>query len=532
MQNNIFLRNNKGFSWYSKNNFFVKGYLFDNQENYYENGNLLKFFSDIFDKKSFIEKINNANGVFTVLIKKNNEIFIASDTSRMFPLFYCYINNSICVSDDIVFLKNKFNFSEIDNFSANAFLTSGHTMGNKTLFEGIKQVQSNEYLIFKDNKLKNRGFFFSYSIKTLNNSTYTKLKEQTTKLFDKTFERLVKSLNNRHVALPLSGGYDSRLIATMLKKYNYNNVTCFTYGKKGLKETEVSRMVAEKLSYKWYFIEYSENLTKNFITDKLKEYANFVGKYSSMPMFQEYFAVKYLKDNKLIPENSIFIPGHSGDLLGGSQYMKVFDENVTVDQIPDLLFKKKFFFNKTPLKYKTKIKKIIKTMIEDFNEKPEQYYAYSLIEDFDIKEKIAKFIINSSSVYNYFGYEHRLPYWDKEMLLFFRDIPLEYKKMKLLYDEVLKNEYFSAYNVNFKTELQPTNKQVQIQKIKDIIKKFLPQSCKNKLIKRNDWLNSYLVSKQLKADLNKKKIKFNNKIYSNNSIYIQWYLKNVINKML
>jgi asparagine synthase (glutamine-hydrolysing) len=58
--------------------------------------------------------------------------------------------------------------------------------------------------------------------------------------------------------VPLSGGLDSRIIVAMLKRLGVEDVICFTYGKKGNREAEISRQVAEALGYRWYFVEYTK----------------------------------------------------------------------------------------------------------------------------------------------------------------------------------------------------------------------------------------------------------------------------------
>ena len=119
----------------------------------------------------------------------------------------------------------------------------------------------------------------------------------------------------------------------MLKKHQYKNVICFTYGNKNSFEIENSKKVAKALGFKWFFIEYNSKLIEGYLnTNEFKEYAHFAGKLSSMPYLQEYFAVKYLQKEKIISDDAIFIPGFAGDLLGGSQFLKVIPENLQTDE--------------------------------------------------------------------------------------------------------------------------------------------------------------------------------------------------------
>ena len=260
----------------------------------------------------------------------------------------------------------------------------------------------------------------------------------------------------------------------MLKKHNYKNVICFTYGRKDSFEIENSKKTAKVLGFKWHFIEYNAKLIKGYLkTETFKNYAHFAGKYSSMPYLQEYFAVKYLKENNLIDEKAVFIPGFAGDFLGGSQFIKVIPKNLKSMEIVNLIFKKKYklrqFSSSKQKEIKEEIKKTLLTFDADFTKK----IPPTVFEDFDLKEKIAKYIFNSASIYTFFGYQHRFPFWDKELLEFFKKIPQEQKQLKVLFDDVLINHYFKPFNVYFEKELVPDKKKLTIQKIKDTVKPLL-----------------------------------------------------------
>ncbi|GGK47200.1 MULTISPECIES: asparagine synthase C-terminal domain-containing protein [Flavobacteriaceae] len=530
----IFLKNNRGFHWYSNQSIYIKGSFFDSKNNYYEKENLISFFTNIKSDAQFIKKIKEINGIFTVLIKLNNKTLIASDTTRVFPLFYTFINTELFLSDNVEYLKEKFNLQEINKNSSNEFLASGYTLGNKTLLNNIFCLQSNEYIIFANNTITKRDFFFSYATKKVNNSEYSKLRKQAIEAFENTFNRLIVSLNNRTVVIPLSGGYDSRLIVLMLKKHNYKNVICFTYGKKNNLELHNSKKVASELGYKWIYVEYTNELIENYIgSEKFKKFAHFTCNYISMPSLQDYFAVKYLSENNLIPSDSIFIPGHSGDFLGGSQFLKVIPENLKSSEIPNLILKEKFNHNKISNKSKEAIKNTVKELLLDFDRNYQNNIHYSVFEDFDIKEKITKIIFKDSLGYIYCGYEHRFPYWDKELLSFFKNVPIEYKKMKFLYDDILKNYYFEQYNLKFDKELQPNLLQIYSQKIKEIIKLIFPKFIINHFLRKNDWLNSQTITGEMVKSLKKNNLHYNTNIKTFNDVNIQWYLyfvKNLIKK--
>ncbi|CAL2076375.1 asparagine synthase C-terminal domain-containing protein [Tenacibaculum sp. 190524A02b] len=520
----IHLKNNKGFQWFSKNNIFFKGYFFDEHDNFYEKEKAYEYLKQITSESVFKTVLNKINGVFSFIITTENTSFITSDVTRAFPLFYSRKDNSIFLSDDIDFIKKELNLTTFDTISEYELLASLHTYGKKTLLKNIFQVQASEYLIVKKEEITKRDFFYTYTSENNIKDIESNLIKNAINNIERSFNRLIISLKNSPVAVPLSGGFDSRLIAVMLKKYNYKNVICYTYGNKKSDEIKNSKKTAEKLGFKWYFIEYNDKITSNFLSSKnFKEYAHYAGKYSSMPNLQEYFAVQFLKNKKLIPDNTVFIPGYAGDLLGGSQFVKVIPKSLKTNEIFDTYACKKLVSHLFKNQYKEQFKNSLKETVQ-LSYNLQSKLAYSIFEDIDIKEKIAKYIFNSASFYTFYNYEHRFPFWDRALLDFFKDLHIDYKIGKHFFDKILIDYYFKPFKVYFGKELQPTTQMHNKQKIKNKIKKLAPSFVKQKVLLKNDWNNYYPIISQMISQMKKNNIKFIPAKESYNEIIVQWYL--------
>lgn len=528
---NISLKYNKAFPWFKNDRLFFKGYFYVD-DHFYEKENAINYVSKIKKSSAFKEFLHKINGVFTFIIHFENNLFVASDLTRTFPIFYTFQNNQLFLSDNILQLKNKFNLHDFDALSELELKSSNHTHGKKTLLKEVYQVQASEYLIIKNDKIIERNFFFSYAIKKESSDSYSILKTKTISAFENAFQRFINSLNNRTIVVPLSGGFDSRFIAVMLKKHHYKNVVCYTYGRKDSFEIENSKKTAEALGFKWLFIEYKPQLIKSYLkTDEFKEYAHFAGKLSSMPNLQEYFAVKYLKENQLIDEKSIFVPGFAGDILGGSEFMNTIPERLETSGIESLIIETKLKNHKLTKSNRAELKLEITKNLSYFDDNYHQKIPETVFEDYNIKERISKYIFNSASYYLFFGYEFRFPYWDKELLDSFKEVPIAYKRMKLLFDDIMINEYFKHYNVYFEKEIQPTKNVIQLQKIKDQIKPFLPTFIKQQFLQKNDWNNYKPITDQMLTSLALKGLKVQQSSHNYNEIITQWYLyfsKNMI----
>ena len=521
---NITLKINKGFNWHKTATFFFKGYFYVD-DLFYEKENALKYVSTIENSQQFKELLPTLNGVFTLVFKDENKLCIASDITRSFPVFYTLQNKQLFFSDDIFYLKNLFKIDDFDALSEIEFKASNYTHGKKTLLKNVFQIQPSEYLLVENDVIVESDFFYSYAIHKESPDSYVDLKNKAVIAFENSFKRFVDSLDHKTAVIPLSGGYDSRLIAVMLKKHHYKNVVCFTYGNKNSFEIENSKKAAKALGFQWFFIEYNSKLIEGYIhTDEFKEYAHFAGKLSSMPYLQEFFAIKYLQKEKLIADDSIFIPGFAGDLLGGSQFLKVIPENLQTNEIIDLITATKFSNYKISTLQEKALKEEVTLNLKKLDKNYENNLPSSVFESYDVTEKIPKYVFNSASFYAFFGYEYRFPFWDKELLDFFKTVPVKHKLMKILFDAILIETYFKPHNVNFKKEIQPTKKVIELQKIKNKVKPLLPTFIKQKALEKNDWNNYKPITQQMVDEMRLKKLTFQRMSKDYNEIIAQWYV--------
>ena len=522
----LLVHNSGGFSWQKTENLFVKGYLFDRNGRIYEAEKLLEYFTGINSFSDLDERVSYANGCFSVIYSDKKELYVACDIIRSFPLFYKKFEGNWIVSDDANGIMKNYGKSEPNDQAWQEFLATGFVTGDETLISDISQVQAGELLQLRNDEVK-RKFYFTYRTHFTSDGEYDELRSHGIKVISGTFKRFVEGLQGRTVVVPLSGGYDSRLIAVMLKKYGYTKVICLTYGRPENPEIKVSRKVAEILGFKWICVDYTDDLIRGYINDAyFRNYYPFASNLVSMFYLQEYFAIRYLKEKQLIPEDSIFAPGHTGDFVGGrhlGKYMNLLESESAMS-----IAKRIFIFMYGFLRPKGRSKDAMLERIEKNLEEKftgEHDLAYTIQEDWEFKEKLAKFIANSVTTYTFFGYGFRLPYWDKELVEFFGKLPLHMKINKFLYDDILTNEFFEPVKVNFDEELQATEKIMKRQRFKNRIKYFLPQFVLRLFLTRLDNFYYFEITRELSEDmaLKGKKIRIYNNSY--NSLIIQWYLE-------
>ena len=528
-----FFRNN-GFSWFTKDNIQCKGY-YNLYGKYYEKLNLPSVWTEVRTEKDFISILNRINGCFDVIIETEQTLFCAVDRLRSFPLFYTIKNKTLYLSDDIYWIKNETNYKEINELNKEEFRLTGYVTGDETLVNNIYQLQAGEYIIWnKRNRNLEKSFYFEYKYKDFFKKDEEQLIEKLDKLHIKVFKRLIESLNGRQAVIPLSGGYDSRLIAIMLKRLNYKNILCFTYGREGNKESELSKQVANSLDLPWTFIPYTPKTWKDFLDKETTiEYIKYASNFVSSACIQDYPAIKYLNENNSIEKDAVIIPGHTYDFLqGGHLPLDLpINKSFTHKELYKEIIKKHYQL------WRNNINKTAKTLHNKFTkELPNQSSDFNLIEfaetfeKWDLKERQGKFIVNSLRTYEVFDYEWRIPLWDNELINFWSKVPLGLKINRRLYINYVEKKY--SKDVNFVFD-----------KINDTNKRHLGNRAKYKLLQILFETNLYNTLKLggLKKDCYNNNPMYNYHVYSyehfmkyrkdaqsRNSFNVVYYLENFI----
>lgn len=468
--------------------------------------------------------LRDVTGLFALVFEHGGKVLLATDHIRSLPLFYALQDASFQVSDSASLLRDHMSpRPALDKRSRKEFLCTGYVLGFHTLLEGLCQVEAAQVVELQAGQVT-RSFYWSYQNAV---PTAQDKQNQLQSLHDisqAVFRRLIDFLDGRTAVIPLSGGYDSRFILGMLAEMKYPKLIAFSYGREGNREMEVAAQVAQGLGVPFIPMVYNEDLIHDFEKDpEFLSYVDHNAHYSSMFFLQEYFALKHLKEKALVPEDSVFVPGHSGDFVAGSMLLKMGlprqreSLRKTMERIIDQRFIYRSRLRRTELLKGLKQNLRSKLLVEDAS-------SYSMFEDWDFKEKLAKFIVNSCLVYRWFGYDLALPFYDTELLNFFRDLPYESKANKVLYDTFLREGLFQRLGINLKDEIQPGPQEQRLAYLKSRIKKYLPEFLLPSNFPVNDDLFYHEITARLQSDMEGKGHPIEAWHGSHNSLIIAWYL--------
>jgi len=433
------------------------------------------------DRDAVTSFLKESNGFFSVVNVEGNNGWIAVDRIRSLPLFYGQHNGKLFISDDARWVRKHVHDNEMNPIAREEFLACGYVTGSDTLFPNVKQVQAGEVVFFQPSEDSDiiveplryyryvHGNYFEDETEIL----FRKLDETLINVF----QNLISYASGRTIVIPLSGGYDSRLVALMLKKIGYKNIVAFSYGKPGNREAEVSNMVAKKLGISWEFVPYSnDNWYKWYRSDEMKAYSEFADGLVSLPHIQDWPAVLMLKKENRIPDEAVFVPGHTADKLTGS-LSEVFPDIYRLPNYPHVtraILETHYNLNAS-IKNNIIVKqfewRVLRTL-GDFAQYPD---SASIYESWDVSERQPKFIVNSLRVYEFFGYDWWIPFWDKGFMNFWCRVSKERRLYQCFYkkyvDMISEQQGLSLQDLQIKTEKAISIKE----KIRSVAERALPK---------------------------------------------------------
>ena len=385
----------------------------------------------------FSELLGKLDGNFAVVAGGPNRIVLATDPVRSIPLFYRQQGGTVAASDDARLLHGS--KRTVDEHSLIELATAGYVTGSHTLFAEVSGLQSGELLTWTpDFSLIDRRRYYRYACDYDAEQPVEQLCSEFDQALTTVFMRLIDSLEGRQAVVPLSGGLDSRLVASMLKRCGYRNVFCVSYGIPNNEDTSRSREVAEALGYPWKHLPYSKALWEDALSsEEMREYWSFSSNGVSVPHCDDWPALRMLHDQKEVSDDAVFVPGHTGDFISGGHLKAIFDP-VHNDNPSDFngAMVTKHYSLWDDLVASSNIRDVIDQrlaeVVDEFPRDTDEDMA-RMYEYWEWQERQAKLIINSVRSYEFFGSSWRIPLWAREIMDFWRKVPLALKMDKYLY---------------------------------------------------------------------------------------------------
>src|SRR6185437_13117440 len=281
----------------------------------------------------WLATVGALNGSFAVVSRRGADLRAAVDRLRSFPLFYTSANGGIRVTDRAVSLIPQQSPPTLDASCTLEFRFTGYVTGEETLIPGLRQIRAGHALLHRScEKTRPRQIsYYEYRHGDFLTAGDDELALLLAGVHERVFKRLLEDVGNRQIVIPLSGGYDSRLIGHSLRERGARNVLCYTYGVSGNWESEISRELAKYLGFDWVMVPYSDWQWRSVgESADFKRYFMEAGQYASVAHIQDWPAVQALLSQGRLSPDAVFVPGHSGDFLAGSHVPRSYGHRTRV----------------------------------------------------------------------------------------------------------------------------------------------------------------------------------------------------------
>ena len=394
--------------------------------------------------------LSNVNWHFSIIIQYKDKVIAIVDMVRTIPVYYLDEKvKKISNSPHALVSSNINNLNNINTQAALEISMSGYTIGHKTLYRNLNQITAGECVLIENNKLE-RIYYYSYSPWKRREGSYSFFKKQLTECIVNTFEELIDDANGRQIAIPLSAGSDSRLVASTLKYLGYKNVVCFAYGRKKNYESTTSQAVAEKLGFRWFHIPLNARSQQMFfLSSEFSEYCRRFDTFASTPFIQDVSVMSILNQNNMISDDAIIVNGNTGDYISGGHIPKSINNHSLskgntryTNNESWLNFLDKNFSLWKVLRTQETDNLIQESFFQLFQDRnllfPDDIQTlHGKFESMEYLTRQSKYIVNMQRSYELYDYEWSMPLWSKNFLDFWEEIPVEYKLDRKLYKETI-----------------------------------------------------------------------------------------------
>lgn len=375
------------------------------------------------------------SGQFALVVRCDEGLLLGGDIIRSVPVFYRA--DGTAASDDIALLSpGKLNYDSVAEFAAAGFVT-----GSYTLYDGIRTLEAGEVVCLGADGIEAQTY---YDLR--NNYSNDNEDKALLAAMDETvmacMGRAAEICAGRQVVIPLSGGLDSRLLATSFKRLGYENIICFAYGLPGNHEAVKSKQVAEALGLSWFEVPYDpEELRRDFQSEAMARFQAFAGQGHTMPTLTEWSAVRLVCEQGLVDDDAVFLSGQSGDFINGSHLKYLIDPEWNADS-RDVVgaIGSKHYSLWGGLLEKPLVGEAVGRRVQEIVGRFEVHgleQAAEAYEYWECRERQLKYVVQGGRIFEFFGHDWWMPLWDRELIDFFKPISIGLKMKGYLYAKYL-----------------------------------------------------------------------------------------------
>ncbi|MFC6835090.1 hypothetical protein [Halomarina ordinaria] len=408
----------------------------------YSTERLCTFFEGANSTRELVDKLRSVNGFFALITEVDGDLVLATDRIQSIPLFYTNSTDGVLVGTDSSQIVDRVGRSNRDPVHEAEYIVTGYVTGRDTLFDDIYQVQAGEFVVLSEDASApaHREQYYRYRHETPRESTTRELLSDLDDVLVAAFSRLIDYADGRPIVLNMSAGYDSRLLATMLARLEYENTIAFTYEYSG-DESKYCEEIADSLGLEWVYVTQDHDEWREWYhSDKRVELDRNAGIIDAVPTIGPAIALKKLSEDGRVPEDSVFVTGDAASTTGDHIPASLIDaNNGSLEQYIDSILSNHYELFEWSSEFDEVFRdRIVRaTDIDGLSTRDDVIDAFEL---WDWQERQAKHILRNG-LFDFWGYDWWHPLWDTEFVNFWLTVAPEHRYDRSLYERYTKELY-------------------------------------------------------------------------------------------
>ena len=415
---------------------WARGYAYVGEATYLEDDEIARYLGA--NSEQLESTVAAMNGCFTAAIETPRETVLVTDRYGTIPVYIHRTPERVYASDDpwrvVAALESP---PTLNPMSALDLLRTGYVTGTATLIGSIDTVAPASIVRVHRGELRGTRYWeYGYRPEpTPWNVAEDRLADVLWRVADRTM-RAVESRGYRS-ALTLSGGLDSRVLASILSKAADNPPLALSYGIRADPEIDVAREVASCLGMPHFqTLVAPDYFNDDFLDRSVRE----VG---LTTRFTCGIGARHLDASRA----DVVIPGHTGDFISGGHLPAHTGMVRTRDQLRRYLELAHFRYRGSErvlkrilrIDYRARKWETLEASTREFDMAQD---ALGLIDRWNVENRQRRMILMELRAYEHLG-RWMLPFYDYELVDFFAGVPHDFRVAQNLYIQTAQERLFT-----------------------------------------------------------------------------------------
>jgi asparagine synthase (glutamine-hydrolysing) len=403
---------------------------------------LLDAFGAASDAADVVETAADLSGFFAAVVDRDGERCLVADHARSIPL---YVTSEGLVTDAPTLVRDA--DPTYDPVAASEFVLTRYVTRGETVFADVTATRAGEVCVLDEHGLDRRRYW-TYRPTARKRGDPADLLAEFAAVVGAVFDRVAAIAGDRPVLVPLSGGWDSRLVATELVARDCD-VIAFTFGAPGHADVEVSRDVADALGCRWERVRYTTDRWHDWYHgDARRTYHDYAFGGDALPFLAEWPAVAELLADGRVPADALAVPGHTVATPSERVPAAWVEDTVDADDLVEYVLDEHYGlwdWDDPSLRRTFAARIRAEAGLDGHETGPAAVAAY---ETWEWTARMATFTHGDLRCYEFHGLDWWLPLWDPQYVAFWASVPLAQRHGKWLQREYTARRYAAVADVD------------------------------------------------------------------------------------